>query len=102
MNESIDVAKINVGKLVYNNVKILLSAYIPQPTWYQKLFISKDKRELAELVAVYGMLHIIKTKYSHYLIDVVTSYINLELQTKLIGSINVRDLENVFKLPTKN
>ena len=26
----------------------------------------------------------------------------LELQTKLIGSINVRDLENVFKLPTKN
>ena len=102
MNESIDVAKINVGKLVYNNVKILLAAYIPQPTWYQKLFISKDKRELAELIAVYGMLHIIKTKYSHYVIDAVTSYINLELQTKLVGSINVRDLENVFKLPTKN
>lgn len=102
MNESVDVAKINVGKIVFNNVKVLLSTYIPQPTWYQKIFISKDKRDLAELIAVYGLLHILKTKYSHYLIDAVTSYINLELQTKLIGSINVRDLENVFKLPTKN
>lgn len=102
MNESVDVAKINVGKIVFNNVKVLLSTYLPQPTWYQKIFISKDKRDLAELIAVYGLLHILKTKYSHYLIDAVTSYINLELQTKLIGSINVRDLENVFKLPTKN
>lgn len=102
MNESVDVAKINVGKIVFNNVKVLLSTYIPQPTWYQKIFISKDKRDLAELIAVYGLLHILKTKYSHYLIDAVTSYINLELQTRLIGSINVRDLENVFKLPTKN
>lgn len=102
MNESVDVAKINVGKIVFNNVKVLLSTYIPQPTWYQKIFISKDKRDLAELIAVYGLLHILKTKYSHYLIDAVTSYINLELQTRLVGSINVRDLENVFKLPTKN
>ena len=44
MNESVDVAKINVGKIVFNNVKVLLSTYIPQPTWYQKIFISKDKR----------------------------------------------------------
>jgi hypothetical protein len=99
MNESVDVAKINVGKVIYSNARILLAQYMPKVSWYQKLIISKDKRELAELMAVYGLLHILKTRYSHYILDAVTSYINLELQTKLIGSINVKDLDNIFKLP---
>lgn len=99
MEESVDVAKINVGKIVYNNARILFQTYLPKTSWYEKLLISKEKRELAELMAVYGLLHILKTKYSHYLIDAVTSYINLELQTKLIGSVNVKDLDNIFKLP---
>lgn len=98
-SESVDVAKINVGKVVYNNARILFQQYLPSVSWYHKLLVSKEKRELAELMAVYGILHILKTKYSHYLIDAVTAYINLELQTKLIGSINVRDLDNIFKLP---
>ena len=99
MNESVDVAKINIGKIVYKNARILLTSYLPKVTWYEKLMVGKDKRELAELMAVYGLLHILKTKYTHYLIDAVTSYINLELQTKLIGSVNVKDLDNIFKLP---
>ena len=99
MSESIDVAKINVGKVVYSNAKVLLGTYLPKATWYEKLFVAKEKREIAELMAVYGALHILKTKYSHYIIDAVTAYINLELQTKLIGSINVTDLDNIFKLP---
>jgi hypothetical protein len=99
MEESVDVAKINVGKIVYNNARILFQTYLPKTSWYEKLLVSKEKRELAELMAVYGLLHILKTKYSHYLIDAVTSYINLELQTKLIGSVNVKDLDNIFKLP---
>lgn len=102
LSESVDIAKINVGKIVYSNAKVLLSSYLPKATWYEKLLTSKDKRELAELMAVYGLLHIIKSKYSHYLIDAVTAYLNLELQTKLIGSVNIQDLDNIFKLPKVN
>lgn len=99
MNESIDVAKINVGKVVYSNAKVLLKTYLPKASWYERILVSQEKRELAELMAVYGLLHVLKTKYEHYLIDAVTSYLNLELQTKLIGSVNVKDLDNIFKLP---
>ena len=99
MEETVDVAKINVGKVVYNNAKIVLKTYLPKVSWYERILVSSEKREIAELMAVYGLLHILKTKYDHYLLDAVTSYINLELQTKLIGSVNVKDLDNIFKLP---
>lgn len=100
-NETLDMAKINIGKIIYSNVRVMFDAYVPKPSFIKKLLVGKEKLEVAELLAVYGLLHIAKTKYSHYLIDAVTSYINFELQNKLIGSINIKDLDNIFKLPTK-
>lgn len=102
MNETVDMAKVAVGRIIYNNIKVLFASYLPQPNWIIKLFTSKDKRDIAELMAVYALLHLVKAKYSHYIIDCLTVYINLELQTKLIGVINIKDLDNIFKLPIKN
>ena len=99
MDETVDVAKLNVGKVVYSNLRGVAERFLPTVSWYEKLFMSKEKRALAELLAVYGILHLVKTKYSHYVLDAVTMYINLELQTKLIGSIDVSELENIFALP---
>ena len=100
-DETVDVAKINVGKIVYGNLRGVATQFMPKLKWYEKLFVSAEKRELAELLAVYGVLHLVKTKYSHYLIDAVTMYINMNLQTKLIGSIDIAELDNIFKLPKK-
>jgi len=101
MEETVDVSKIQLGKIIYNNLKGVAVRFMPTLTWYEKIFVSKEKRDTAELLAVYGVLHMVKTRYSHYAIDAVTMYINMELQTKLIGSINVGDLDNIFKLPKK-
>lgn len=100
--ESIDVSLITVGRLVYVNLEEVISRFVPKLTWYEKLFTSRSKREIAQLVGVYIALQALRTKYDHYLIQAVTAHINFELQTKLIGGVSQEVIDKIFtKLESK-
>jgi len=100
--ETVDVSLITVGRIVYTNGYDLVARFTPKLKWYEKLFVSKTKREIAELVGTYIALQVIKTKYNHYLIDAVSAYINFELQSRLMGGVNQEVIDKMFsKLETK-
>ncbi len=100
--ETIDVGLLTVGKLIYVNMEAVLVKIAPKLKWYEKLFTSKEKRELATLVGAYIALQAIRTKYDHYLIQAVTAHINFEFQSKLVGGISQETIDKIFtKLETK-
>jgi len=99
--ETIDEAQVQVGRVIYQNAKTLLVDFIPQPTWYEKLLTTDTKRELATLLVVYGLLHFIKSKYSHYAFDALTMYINRELQEKVLDTVGINNLAKIMVMPTK-
>ena len=94
--ETVDVSLITVGKIVYTNGYDLVARFTPKLKWYEKLFVGKEKREIAELVGAYIAIQIIKTKYSHYIIDAVSAYINFQLQSKLMGGVNQEVIDKMF------
>jgi len=95
-NETTDVAMITIGKLIYVNGGELIGRFVPKLTWYEKLFTSSKKRELALLVGTYVAIKAIETRYQHYLLASVSAYINFQLQTELLGGVTQETLDKIF------
>lgn len=94
--ETVDVALINIGEIIYNMGGSVVERFAPKLTWYEKVFTSKEKRELAMLVGTYVAMQAVKLKYRHYLIDAVSAYLNFELQRKLLGGLSQETLDKLF------
>ena len=94
--ETIDVAMITIGKLLYTNGVLLIAGVVPQLKWYEKLFTSAKKRELAALVGAYIALKVIQQKYDHYMLQSVSAYINFQLQTELLGGVSEDTIGKLF------
>lgn len=95
LNDHENIAKITVGRVLYENIRNVAKGYI-KLSWFQKLFMSKSSIELIELTAVYGVLKLVQNKYDHYLIECVSLYLASELQHNLLSSIPL-DIENLLK-----
>lgn len=96
-DETVDVAQITIGKVIYTtSVGMLGNIKVIQLKWYEKLFTSAKKRELAQLVATYVAIKLIQTKYDHYLLQSVSAYINFQLQTELLGGMTQGTLDKLF------
>jgi len=94
--ETVDVALINVGEIVFNMGGSVVERFAPKLTWYEKIFTSKEKRELAVMVGTYVAIQAVKMKYNHYIIDAVSAYLNFEMQKKLLGGLNQETLDKLF------
>ena len=94
--ETIDVAQITLGKILYTNGVVLASRFVPQLKWYEKLFTSSKKREVALLVGSYVAIKVMQRKYSHYILDSISAYINFQLQTELLGGVTQDTLDKLF------
>ena len=95
-DETVDVAQITIGKLLYTNGVELIGRVVPQLTWYEKLFTSSKKRELAVLIGTYIAIKAIQTKYNHYTLSSISAYINFQLQTELLGGVSQNTLDKLF------
>ena len=94
--ETVDVAQITIGKLIYTNGGEIVARFTPQLKWYEKLFTSAKKRELALLVGTYVAIKLVQSKYDHYLLQSVSAYINFQLQTELLGGVTQDTLDKLF------
>ena len=95
-DETVDVAQITVGKLIYTNGSDVIARFAPKLKWYEKLFTSSKKRELALLVGTYIAIKAVQTRYDHYLLQSVSAYINFQLQTELLGGVTQATLDKLF------
>ena len=95
-DETVDVAQITIGKLIYTNGTGIVASFIPKLKWYEKLLTSSKKRELALLVGTYVAIKAVQTKYDHYLLQSVSAYINFQLQTELLGGVTQDTLDQLF------
>ena len=94
--ETVDVAQITIGKLIYTNSSEIVARFVPKLKWYEKLFTSSKKRELALLVGTYVAIKVTQTRYDHYLLQSVSAYINFQLQTELLGGVTQDTLDKLF------
>jgi len=94
--ETTDVAKITLGRILYTNSIVLIAGVVPQLKWYEKLFTSAKKRELAVLISTYVAIKVLQQKYDHYMLQCVSSYINFQLQAELLGGIPEEAIQKLF------
>ena len=94
--ETIEIAQITIGKMIYVNSTELIARFVPKLKWYEKLLTSKKKREIIVMIGTYVAIKAVQTKYDHYLLQSVTSYINYQLQTELIGGMTQETLDKIF------
>jgi len=95
-NETIEIAQITIGKMIYVNSTELIARFVPKLKWYEKLLTSKKKREIIVMIGTYVAIKAVQTKYDHYLLQSITSYINYQLQTELIGGMTQETLDKIF------
>lgn len=101
--ESLDNVQLQIGKLIYTTVAPIVETHVLKLGFFSKLFSTKAKRDTAVLVALYGLLHLARTKYDHYALQCLTRYINHEMQTTVVGAMLPADaLVKLFSLPTKS
>ncbi len=100
--ETLDMAQVTVGKIVFENGSMFLAKFAPKLSWYEKLLTSKEKREVAMLVGSYIAIKAAQTKYNHYILDCLSTYLNFEMQQRLVGGLSSDVLEKIFtKLEAK-
>jgi len=99
--ETISNAQLQVGRVLYVNASKAFQAFLPKFTVWERLFTAKEKRELATMVAMYTILHFVKTKYSHYAMDALTGYLNHEFQGRLIDGMGITEIHKLLTLPEK-
>lgn len=100
ITDSTNAAQLQAGRILYTTTVKLLAPVLPKFAWYKKLFMSSSKREAAVLLAVLGMLHLVRGKYDHYAFEAITLYINYELQSHMVD-LGGAELQKLLKLPTK-
>ncbi len=101
-DETMDVAQITLGRILYTNGVELVGRAVPKLTWYEKLFTSSKKRELALLIGTYIAIKAVQTKYNHYALSSISAYINFQFQTELLGGVSQGTLDKLFtKLETQ-
>ena len=94
--ETLDMAQVTVGKIVFENGSMFLAKFAPKLSWYEKLLTSKEKREVAILVGSYIAIKAAQTKYNHYILDCLSTYLNFEMQQRLVGGLSSDVLEKIF------
>jgi hypothetical protein len=87
VSETLSNAKLQVGKVIYTNARRAFARFLPKFSLVEKLFVSKEKRQAAEYVAMYAILHLVRSKYDHYALDCLTAYLNHEMQSSILGAI---------------
>jgi len=98
VEETLEVSKITAGQIAYNNAKKLLAPIMPTIPWYERLFTSGKRREMIEMLMVYTLIHMFKSKFDNYATESITRYINYTLQSQFLSQFKSLDLDNLFKL----
>lgn len=107
-NETLANSKLVVGERIYENIETLVETYLlSRMSWWEKLAMSKKKKELLVLGGVYTLLHAIKTggfgltKYriNHELLDVLSLACNHRIQTKLLNGIDTNLIGMILSKP---
>lgn len=101
-------SKLIAGERLYDNIEALVERYIlSKLTWWQRLSVSRQNRELLILAGTYLVIHAIKSggfgltnyRVNHAILDYVTIACNHRIMTKVLGGFDTNLVSAMMAKP---